>query len=113
MLVACRCTGSDDRNQGKKSDKGRRIWTEYEEQKLLLAMKEIVTQGWKADNGFKAGYMKKLEGALAKLLPGSAIQANPHINSKATAWKRTYYALSYIEPKRSWLQSQRNLYGGL
>lgn len=47
--------------RGKKTEKSRRVWTPKEEETLVAAMKEIIAQGWKSDNGFRAGYLNKLE----------------------------------------------------
>lgn len=81
---------------GKKSGKGRRVWTEKEEEILILAMKEVVGQGWRSGNGFKAGYLNKVQATFRKLFPGNDMRGIPHMNSKITAWKRSYYSLCGI-----------------
>ncbi|KAL8527538.1 hypothetical protein ACS0TY_005403 [Phlomoides rotata] len=43
---------------------------------------EEVSDGWKADNGFKAGFQRELEKRMGKLLPWTDIAPTPHINSK-------------------------------
>ncbi|KAL8505738.1 hypothetical protein ACS0TY_016814 [Phlomoides rotata] len=48
----------------------------------------------KAENGIKAGFQRELEKGIQKLLPGTYIVANPHINSKIRVWKKEYSALS-------------------
>ncbi|KAL1565097.1 hypothetical protein AAHA92_07358 [Salvia divinorum] len=38
-----------------KTDRTRRSWSTREEEVLLLALKDLVVNGWKSDNGFRAG----------------------------------------------------------
>lgn len=57
---------------------------------LFKALKELVVNGWKSDNGFGAGYVNKLEEAMKKIFLGANIKGTPHITSKLTSWKRIY-----------------------
>ncbi|XP_057767907.1 uncharacterized protein LOC130988150 [Salvia miltiorrhiza] len=57
-------------------------------------MKELVAQGWKSDNGFRAGYLSKLEEAMKKEFPNTDLKGMPHINSRITIWKKNYSSLS-------------------
>ncbi|KAH6769918.1 hypothetical protein C2S52_014721 [Perilla frutescens var. hirtella] len=66
----------------KKSDKTRRCWSQREEEVLIACLKQIVVSGWKADNGFKVGYLNVLEKSMTKVFPGTDLRASPHINSK-------------------------------
>ncbi|XP_057787492.1 uncharacterized protein LOC131004757 [Salvia miltiorrhiza] len=79
-----------------KTDKTRRSWSAREEEVLLAALKELVAQGWKSDNGFRAGYLNKLEEAMKKEYPTTDLKGMPHINSKITIWKKNYSSLSYM-----------------
>lgn len=81
---------------GKKTERNRRSWTDKEEETLILALKELVANGWKSDNGFRANYVNRLEDALLKAVPTTDLRANPHINSKLHSWKKCYYSLSGI-----------------
>ncbi|KAG8377626.1 hypothetical protein BUALT_Bualt08G0052600 [Buddleja alternifolia] len=45
----------------KKGVSTRRTWVPKEEEVLMASLKEIVVQGWKADNGFKVGYLGLLK----------------------------------------------------
>ncbi|KAL8486585.1 hypothetical protein ACS0TY_023319 [Phlomoides rotata] len=71
-----------------KSTRARRSWTMIEEDALIQCLLDIVSDGWKADNGFKAGFQRELEKVMRKLLPGTDIAATPHINSKIHVWKK-------------------------
>ncbi|KAL8507228.1 hypothetical protein ACS0TY_017952 [Phlomoides rotata] len=42
-------------------------------------------RGKATENGFKAGFQRELEKSMRKILPGTDIVANPHINSKIHA----------------------------
>lgn len=91
--------GTGSRSVGsskKKSERNRRGWTNLEEATLIAAMKELIALGWKSDNGFRAGYLNKLEDALQLKFPNTDLRAMPHINSKLQSWKRSYYSLSGI-----------------
>lgn len=72
----------------------RRTWKEPEEHCLLHALKELVTEGWKCDNGFKNGYLNTLEQAMAKKFPGCDLKGEPHIHSKVHVWKKQYSTIS-------------------
>ena len=61
----------------------------------MAALKEIVVEGWKVDNGqFRSGYLQKLQDIMHAMLPGCDIQANPHIESKLKLWKKQYNAIT-------------------
>ncbi|KAL8507880.1 hypothetical protein ACS0TY_018433 [Phlomoides rotata] len=77
-----------------KAPRGRRSWTRAEEDALVQCLLGIVNDGWKADNGFKAGFQRELEKGMRKLIPGTDILATPHINSKIHVWKKEYGTLS-------------------
>ncbi|XP_057788923.1 uncharacterized protein LOC131005840 isoform X2 [Salvia miltiorrhiza] len=81
------------RGRVSKTDKTRRSWSKREEEILLASLKEIVAQGWKADNGFRGGYLTKLEESIRKEFPDSDIKGMPHINSKISSWKKSYNSL--------------------
>ncbi|KAL8476193.1 hypothetical protein ACS0TY_028739 [Phlomoides rotata] len=77
-----------------KVTRGRRSWTKVEEDALIQCLVGIVNDGWKADKGFKAGFQRELEKGMRKLIPGTDLVANPHINSKIHVWKKEYGNLS-------------------
>lgn len=60
----------------------RRVRTEDEEGVLLVNLKHLVAEGRKSDNGFRPGYINKLEEAMNQAFPGSNIKGAPHIVSK-------------------------------
>ncbi|XP_073148832.1 uncharacterized protein [Henckelia pumila] len=76
-----------------KVDKTRRSWSAQEEEVLIQSMKEVVTKGWRSENGFRAGYLILLENAMKTAIPGTSLRGNPHINSKVHVWKKTYSSL--------------------
>lgn len=63
---------------------------------MISSLKELIVQGWKSDNGFRAGYTIKLEEAMKHHFPNTDLRATPHINSKLSTWKKNYYSLSNI-----------------
>ncbi|KAL8481300.1 hypothetical protein ACS0TY_027717 [Phlomoides rotata] len=78
------------KNDKRKSSKTRRVWTQKEEEALIKCLKEIIPQGWKADNGFKVGYLRELEKGLNMVFPGTDLRPYPHIHSKLHVWKKDY-----------------------
>lgn len=82
-----------DSSKGKVTGNRRRVWTLKEEEVLIQALKDIVQQGWKCDNGFRTGYLMVLEKAMLKAFPDSDLRAEPHINSKVHVWKKHYASL--------------------
>ncbi|XP_047953514.1 uncharacterized protein LOC125199583 [Salvia hispanica] len=57
---------------------------------------ELVVHGWKSDNGFRSGYLKKLEDDLRREFPTTDLKASPNITSKLQAWKKSYNSLQHI-----------------
>ncbi|GER31833.1 peptidyl-prolyl cis-trans isomerases [Striga asiatica] len=68
----------------------RRTWNVDEESALIQGLRDLVSRGWKCDNGFRSGYTNILEQHMARCFPGTTIRAEPHISSKITVWKKTY-----------------------
>ena len=62
----------------------------------VTALKDLVARGLKSDNGFRGGYLKVVEGWLKKEFPRTDLKANPHIQSKITAVKKSYNSLAKI-----------------
>ncbi|KZV23575.1 hypothetical protein F511_37794 [Dorcoceras hygrometricum] len=55
--------------QMKKVDKTRRTWTAREEEVLVTTLKDVITKGWKSENGFKAGNLTLLEFSMHAAIP--------------------------------------------
>ncbi|GER39241.1 xyloglucan endotransglucosylase/hydrolase 32 [Striga asiatica] len=81
-------TASGGRNS--QSNGHRRTWTSQEERALMDGLKELVSRGFKCDNGFRSGYTAVLEKHMHEIFPGTDIKAEPHISSKITVWKKNY-----------------------
>ncbi|KAG8377659.1 hypothetical protein BUALT_Bualt08G0055900 [Buddleja alternifolia] len=82
--------------RGRKPVVCRRMWTRPEEDALVQALKEILTSGWKADNGFPVGYLNVLQDKIMKVFLTTGLRAQPHISSKMHAWKKQYNTLYVI-----------------
>ncbi|KAL8534347.1 hypothetical protein ACS0TY_010383 [Phlomoides rotata] len=90
--------GGQDVDRAKVS-RGRRSWSKIEEDALILCLTNVVLEGWKSENGFKAGFQRELEKGMRKIIPSMDLVANPHINSKIHVWKMEYGALSDLLSK--------------
>ncbi|KAL8512202.1 hypothetical protein ACS0TY_018602 [Phlomoides rotata] len=82
-----------------KVSRGRRSWSKTEEDALILCLTNVVLEGWKSENRFKAGFQRELEKGMRKIIPATDILANPYINSKIHVWKKEYGALSDLLSK--------------
>ncbi|KAL8472183.1 hypothetical protein ACS0TY_029410 [Phlomoides rotata] len=91
-MDGCGSVGGVDVEKGKMSI-CRRSWTKVVEDALVQCKTSIVNDGWKAENGFKAGFQMDLEKGIRKLLSGTDILVIPHINSKIHVWKKEYGTL--------------------
>ncbi|KAG8364651.1 hypothetical protein BUALT_Bualt18G0019500 [Buddleja alternifolia] len=81
---------------GRKPVVCRRMWTRPEDYALIQALKEILTSGWKADNGFRVGYLNVLQDKIMKVFLTTDFHAQPYISSKMHAWKKQYNTLYVI-----------------
>ncbi|KAL8493174.1 hypothetical protein ACS0TY_024401 [Phlomoides rotata] len=77
----------------------RRSWSKFEEDSLIMCLTDVMHAGWKSENGFRAGFQRDLEKGMRKIMSGTDIVANPHINSKIHVWKKDYGALSDLLSK--------------
>ncbi|KAG6408110.1 hypothetical protein SASPL_131113 [Salvia splendens] len=62
------------RTSYRKCDRARRSWSDREDVALIDALKELVAQGWKSDNGFRSGYQKKLKHWLKMDFPNTDLE---------------------------------------
>ncbi|KAL8530599.1 hypothetical protein ACS0TY_007578 [Phlomoides rotata] len=67
-----------------RNDKGRRGRSVREEQVLSEAMKKIVREGWRTENGFKIGYLKLLSTYMKQEFHNTDLNPEPHITSRIT-----------------------------
>ncbi|KAL8457408.1 hypothetical protein ACS0TY_035314 [Phlomoides rotata] len=95
------CAGNPTGHGGDraKSVRGRRSWSKIEEDVIVLCLTNIVIEGWKSENGFKAEFLRELEKAMRKIIPQTDLLATSHINSKIHLWKKEYGVLSDLLSK--------------
>ncbi|KAG6427767.1 hypothetical protein SASPL_112014 [Salvia splendens] len=79
-----------------KGDRSRRMWTIREEEILAATLLDLVARGWKSDNGFRAGYLQKIENDIRAEFPNTDIKGTPHVTSRLQAWKKSYTSLCKI-----------------
>ncbi|KAG6416596.1 hypothetical protein SASPL_124029 [Salvia splendens] len=84
------------RQKYRKGDRTRRMWLEREEEILATSLLGLVASGWKSDNGFRSGYLTKVEDSLRQEFPTTDLKGTPHIQSKIGAWKKSYGLLRSI-----------------
>ncbi|KAL1534924.1 hypothetical protein AAHA92_31039 [Salvia divinorum] len=84
------------RSRNGKADHTRRSWSDREERMLLVALKDLVNHGWKSDNGFRSGYLTRVDKAIRREFADTDLKIQPHIQSKINTWKRCYHSLAFI-----------------
>jgi hypothetical protein len=71
--------------------KHKRAWSPQEDQVLVESLHYLSTDPqWKADTGFKNGYLLRLEEMIRDKIPNSGLKANPHIESRIKLLKQKY-----------------------
>ena len=77
-----------DRGRGK----NKRKWKEEEDDALIEVLKDLVNGGtsFKADNGFKPGFLNTIAEKLKAKLPESNLKAQPHVHSRLQHCKGIY-----------------------
>ncbi|XP_057517975.1 uncharacterized protein LOC130798895 [Amaranthus tricolor] len=77
--------------------KNKRFWTAQEDKVLVEALSELaVDPHWRCDNGFRSGYMVRLEEVIGKALPGCGLKALPHIDSRLKTLGAKFRAISQM-----------------
>ncbi|KAG6410440.1 hypothetical protein SASPL_128500 [Salvia splendens] len=79
-----------------KGDRTRRMWLQREEKVLATSLLGLVATRWKSDNRFRSGYLSKIEDSLRQEFPTTDLKGTPHIQSKISAWKKSYGLLRSI-----------------
>ncbi|KAG6392062.1 hypothetical protein SASPL_146268 [Salvia splendens] len=95
IFVSAMGRGRSSRKQSH-CDRSRRAWSDREEMHFIASLKELVATGWKSDNGFRSGYLFKLEESMRREFPTTDLRVSPHISSKLHTWKKFYSAVSSI-----------------
>ena len=85
-------TSSESVNEGKKGPKFQ--WTPKEDNNLVECLLEVLGDvKWKADNGFKPGFIVKLEELMEKKLSRYGIKVSPQKESRYKTLRRQYRAI--------------------
>ncbi|CAN6708654.1 unnamed protein product [Malus baccata var. baccata] len=72
-------------------------WTTTEDTILVESLLELHGDPtWRADTGFKNGYLGKIEVMMEAKLPRCGLKASPHIESRIKTLKATYFALTEL-----------------
>ncbi|KAL2896468.1 Serpentine receptor class epsilon-30 [Bienertia sinuspersici] len=78
-IVARLNEGSSSGGRGR----NKRFWTTEEDKALIYSLYELSTDPhWKCENGFRSGYMNRLEELIGKAIPGCGLNSSPHIDSR-------------------------------
>ena len=94
-------------------------WTIQHDDALIEALSELSQNAmWWADCGFKNGYLLQLETMMEAKLPGCAIKASPHIESRVKWFKQKYCAITdmsslsgfRLDNDKIILQCEKNVY---
>ncbi|KAK9143106.1 hypothetical protein Syun_012506 [Stephania yunnanensis] len=93
-----RCSREDSHEDSADNSKtSRRKWSHAEDVALVNAMVEMVASGvYKCDNGFKPGYLTKVEEALKTTCSNLGIKARPHIESRLKSLKKDWFIVNDV-----------------
>ncbi|EYU31710.1 hypothetical protein MIMGU_mgv1a021834mg [Erythranthe guttata] len=71
-------------------------WKYIEDAKLVQVLLDMVNLGlYKAENGFKPGYLNYVEEKMQASLPNSGLKAKPHIESRIKTLKKDLHIVSH------------------
>ena len=87
------CIRMEDSSQSSLTGRGKnkRFWKREEEEALIDGLLELkANPEWKAEGGFKNGYMLVLEKMFHEKFPACGLKAVPHIESKVKWFKDKY-----------------------
>ncbi|KAL6495251.1 hypothetical protein OROGR_030677 [Orobanche gracilis] len=74
--------------------RNKRFWSTGEDKVLVAALHELSNDPhWKCENGFRNGYMVRLEEMIGKVLPGCGLKVVPHIDSRLKTLVGKYRAI--------------------
>ncbi|WOH15040.1 hypothetical protein DCAR_0934573 [Daucus carota subsp. sativus] len=77
--------------------RNKRFWTAEEDTVLVSALLELASDPhWKCDNGFRNGYMVRLEEIIGKALPTCGLKATPHIDSRLKTLVSKFRAIAQM-----------------
>ncbi|XP_060965521.1 uncharacterized protein LOC133034450 [Cannabis sativa] len=87
-------SNADQRGRGK----NKHYWTPTQDSVLIECLLELSQNStWRADSGFKNGYLQQMEIMLEEKLPGSKLKASPHIESRIKNLKGNIYIYLYLQ----------------
>ena len=78
-------------------------WTTTEDEKLVECLVDMANSGptWRAENGFKSGYLLELERMMLEKIPGCKLRTRPHIENRYRLLKKQYDAIADMLGKGS------------
>ncbi|KAL2934373.1 Poly(A) RNA polymerase GLD2 [Bienertia sinuspersici] len=91
-MEACQGKGEEsNRERGK----NKRYWTYEEDTALIRYLHELSgDRKWKLENGFKNGYISKLEELIKSMSPNYGLKVTPHIDSRMKYLSEKYSAMA-------------------
>ncbi|KAF2306429.1 hypothetical protein GH714_018008 [Hevea brasiliensis] len=88
--------------------KNKRIWTSEKDNALVEALQEVATYPkWKKENGWKNGYLLRVEELINAKLPNSGLKASPHNDSRWKILKAKYNAMADMLNKSGFGQLEK------
>ncbi|CAA0806470.1 Unknown protein, partial [Striga hermonthica] len=96
LLMDYSCSQESGRASSSNSSR-RRVWSPREERALIDILKDMVFEGWKANNGFRQGYNFEIEKRLKAKFQKCTLRADQHISSKIQVWRKNYMSVALIK----------------
>uniref|UniRef100_A0A803MID6 Myb/SANT-like domain-containing protein n=1 Tax=Chenopodium quinoa TaxID=63459 RepID=A0A803MID6_CHEQI len=97
ILRSPSCIMEESSASGGGRGRNKRFWTAQKDEVLVEALSELaVDPHWRCENGFRSGYMVRLEEVIGKALPGCGLKATPHIDSRLKTLGAKFRAISQM-----------------
>ncbi|KAL2926876.1 putative tyrosine-protein phosphatase OCA1 [Bienertia sinuspersici] len=99
--------------------RNKRFWIAEEDKALINALHELSTDPhWKCENGFRNGYMNRLEELIEKAIPGCGLKSSPHIDSRLKTLVGKFKAITQMlatsgfkwDDERNMISMDRSVY---
>ncbi|KAL2929592.1 DLA class II histocompatibility antigen DR-1 beta chain [Bienertia sinuspersici] len=99
--------------------RNKRFWIAEEDKALINALHELSTDPhWKFENGFRNGYMNRLEELIGKAIFGCGLNSSPHIDSRLKTLVGKFRAITQMlatsgfkwDDERNMISMDRSVY---
>ncbi|KAL2926003.1 DLA class II histocompatibility antigen DR-1 beta chain [Bienertia sinuspersici] len=119
MMIGGSISRMDEGTSSGGRGRNKRPWIAEEDKALINALHELSTDPhWKCENGFRNGYMNRLEELIGKAIPGCGLKSSPHIDSRLKTLVGKFRAITQMlassgfkwDDERNMISMDRSVY---